>query len=414
MEESDRKEPHVGGNPYAYPDAATSAAPAPSAPQAAAAGDPLNLYFHKLFGTTPPSPQAAADATEAAASPPRAAPADETRYAVEFTATAGEYFRIWIVNLALTILTLGIYSAWAKVRKKRYFYGHTLIDGDSFDYRANPIAILKGRIIAVVLFAGYSFGGKISPLVGAIFALVLVFAVPWLLVRSMAFNAYNSAYRNIRLQFRGGYGECLRIILGYGLLLIITLLLAYPYLKARMVKFAATYHQYGSTRFEIGDLRQPFRRIFGNGVVGIGLLIVVAVSLLQLVAHFVFDLRVGASATSVVSTLVSYAGFLFILAYSQARYTNATFDTLTLGPVRFECTLGVRDLFLIYLVNVIAIIFTLGLATPWAAVRTMRYRAAHMTLIATGGLASFVAAEAGNVSATGEEVGEMFDIDFGL
>src|SRR4051812_18779611 len=80
---------------------------------------------------------------------------EESRYPVEFTASAGEYFRIWMVNLALTILTPGIYSAWAKVRKKRYFYGHTRIDGDNFDYRANPIAILKGRVIAAVLFIGY-------------------------------------------------------------------------------------------------------------------------------------------------------------------------------------------------------------------------------------------------------------------
>jgi len=41
----------------------------------------------------------------------------ERRFPVEFTAGAGEYFRIWIVNLALTIVTLGVYSAWAKVRR---------------------------------------------------------------------------------------------------------------------------------------------------------------------------------------------------------------------------------------------------------------------------------------------------------
>lgn len=35
-----------------------------------------------------------------------------------FTGSAGEYFRIWIVNIALSIVTLGIYSAWAKVRTK--------------------------------------------------------------------------------------------------------------------------------------------------------------------------------------------------------------------------------------------------------------------------------------------------------
>src|SRR3954470_15403338 len=111
--------------------------------------------------TTDENPYAKPVAAPAVA-PPITASAQETRYPIVFSATAGEYFRIWIVNLALTILTLGIYSAWAKVRKKRYFYGHTSIDGDTFDYRGNPIAILKGRIIAFLVFIAYTFGGKIS------------------------------------------------------------------------------------------------------------------------------------------------------------------------------------------------------------------------------------------------------------
>src|SRR4030088_3281076 len=86
------------------------------------------------------------------------------RHPVEFTADSGEYFRIWIVNLALTIVTLGIYSAWAKVRKRRYFYGHTRIDGEAFEYRANPLAILKGRIIAFVLFVAFSIVSQYAPL----------------------------------------------------------------------------------------------------------------------------------------------------------------------------------------------------------------------------------------------------------
>src|SRR5437667_1447041 len=81
------------------------------------------------------------------------APAVPRRLQVEFTGTGGEYFRIWIVNLLLTIVTLGIYSAWAKVRRKRYFYGHTRLDGDPFEYRGNPVAILKGRLLAVAVAA---------------------------------------------------------------------------------------------------------------------------------------------------------------------------------------------------------------------------------------------------------------------
>ena len=52
---------------------------------------------------------------------------------LEFRGSGREYFRIWIVNLLLSILTLGIYSAWAKVRKKKYFYRNTLLDDHNFD-----------------------------------------------------------------------------------------------------------------------------------------------------------------------------------------------------------------------------------------------------------------------------------------
>jgi uncharacterized membrane protein YjgN (DUF898 family) len=155
--------------------------------------------------------------------------AGEQRYAVRFIATGEEYFRIWIVNLALTIITLGIYSAWAKVRKKRYFYGHTLLDGECFEYRGNPIAILKGRIIAFAMLVLYSLAGQFAPLAQLLMMLVLAVIVPWLVVRSLAFNAWNSAYRNVQFHFRGNYPEALRVVIGNGLLVLLSLGLMYPY-----------------------------------------------------------------------------------------------------------------------------------------------------------------------------------------
>jgi uncharacterized membrane protein YjgN (DUF898 family) len=74
------------------------------------------------------------------------------QYPVQFHGSAGEYFKIWIVNLALTILTLGIYSAWAKVRSSRYFLGNTELAGYRFGYVADPFYILKGRLLLVGLF----------------------------------------------------------------------------------------------------------------------------------------------------------------------------------------------------------------------------------------------------------------------
>ncbi len=44
---------------------------------------------------------------------------------MSFTGTGADYFRIWIVNLALTVVTLGVFSAWAKVRRLQYFYRDT-------------------------------------------------------------------------------------------------------------------------------------------------------------------------------------------------------------------------------------------------------------------------------------------------
>ena len=115
---------------------------------------------------------------------------DATR--LEFRGTAAEYFRVWIVNLLLTIATLGIYSAWAKVRKKKYFYRNTLLDGHSFDYHANPIAILKGRLIVLPFLIAYATSSYFLPGLDFVILLLVALLLPWLLVRSQIFNKRNN------------------------------------------------------------------------------------------------------------------------------------------------------------------------------------------------------------------------------
>ncbi|MEN8247124.1 MAG: DUF898 family protein, partial [Thermodesulfobacteriota bacterium] len=70
----------------------------------------------------------------------------------EFTGSGREYFKIWIVNILLSIITLGIYSAWAKVRRKQYLYGNTRLKGAAFEYLADPVKILKGRLFIIGFF----------------------------------------------------------------------------------------------------------------------------------------------------------------------------------------------------------------------------------------------------------------------
>ena len=216
------------------------------------------------------------------------APAGATEHRFEFHGSAGEYFRIWIVNLALTIVTLGIYSAWAKVRKRRYFYGHTRIAGEAFEYRAKPIAILKGRLIAVAGLAVFYGVGHFWPLYQWILWIPFVIVAPWLLVRSLAFNAFNTAHRNVRFGFRGTYGGCMKVVLTHGWLVLTGIL--YPYFKHRLIRFIAENHWYGTTQFEVANFRKPFIRAYATAY-GIGLLLLALV----FVSIFVSAFAPGAS-----------------------------------------------------------------------------------------------------------------------
>src|ERR1041384_3817097 len=91
-----------------------------------------------------------------------------------FTGNASEYFGIWIVNVLLTIVTLGIYSAWAKVRRNRYFYGNTVIADRAFEYHATGKQIFIGRLIVVGFFIVTNILTTIFPPFGVVvFVMIL-------------------------------------------------------------------------------------------------------------------------------------------------------------------------------------------------------------------------------------------------
>ncbi len=161
----------------------------------------------------------------------------EREHSFEFHGKAGEYFRIWIVNVVLTVLTLGIYAAWAKVRTRRYFYGNTLLDGKPFDFTGNPISILKGNLIFGGLFVLYSVTIQLYPLIGLGILLLILCIMPWLIQKALRFRAYNTVHRNIRLNFRGSLGEAYGVFVGLIFLVPFTLGLIVPYMQFRQKKY---------------------------------------------------------------------------------------------------------------------------------------------------------------------------------
>ena len=87
-------------------------------------------------------------------------------YPCSFSATGAEYFRIWIVNMLLIVVTLGIYMPWAKVRKLKYFYSNTRINEHALDFHGEPKKMLRGTAIVGVFFMVYSQAASIAPVAG--------------------------------------------------------------------------------------------------------------------------------------------------------------------------------------------------------------------------------------------------------
>ena len=117
----------------------------------------------------------------------------------------------------------------------------------------------------------------------------------------------------------------------------------------------------------------------------------------------------------VVIVILYFSVGSLLLAYTKSRVGNLVFNNTQLeSHVSFVSHLELRKLALLYLVNMFAILFSLGLAVPWAVIRVVRYRAECLQLRAGSSLDSFISGVAAQVSATGEELGEFFSVDLSL
>lgn len=334
-----------------------------------------------------------------------------------FTGNGGEYFRIWIVNLFLSIITLGIYSAWAKVRRNRYFYGNTRLGNAGFDYLADPKAILRGRLIAVAVFAVYSAVTTFWPLTTFAFMLAFMIAAPWVIVGALRFRARNTAFRNVRFNFTGTYGEAVKVFILWPLLIVLTLGFIFPYVDYRQKKLIVANSAYGTTPFTFSARVGEFYKIYGKALlfvlVMIAVLAIGTASMAEMVKASVSPeggANVAAMVVPIVMGIFMSAMYLFLFAFIGARVSNAVYSNTRLEGHGLRSSLRARDLFWLYLTNTLGIVFTLGLFIPWAQVRMARYRADRTQFVPQGDLERFVAASQANVRSTGEEMGEMFDL----
>ena len=378
-----------------------------------------------------------------------------------FTGTGGEYFRIWIVNLILSILTLGIYSAWAKVRTNRYFYGNTQVDNTGFEYHAKPLAILKGRLLAVALLLVYVLAGQMFPAAGVAFMLLLLLATPWVIWKSMQFNARMTSFRNVRFGFSGSLLDSYRYILFIPLIPLLTAVLAGivmwfvtgssepgPYVALAVLAFLTTYlmipfiqkaitgyyignHRYGQGLLKV-DLSTKKYYLIYLCLFGWSILIFAAISVAAGVAMYFSGLDIAAMVPAAegelpmmaMAPLLGSMVFMYIAlliagvwikAYLKAKIRNHVFSNIQLEHVmQLDSSITTGRLFRFYLVNILLMICTLGLAYPWIKVRSARLMASTTEAHMSGSLDQYVSIQQSRQSAIGDEIGEAFDVDANL
>ena len=332
---------------------------------------------------------------------------------IKFTGTASEFFGIWITNILLTMLTLGIYSAWAKVRTKKYLNTHTIISGACLDYHAKPLNILKGRVLGVILYLLYGAVSEFSPLMAIIFLAMIFFSLPWIIVQAMKFNLRNTSYRGVRFNFVGSLAESYKIFLLSTVLVIFTLGLIFPYVIFRFYKFSINNTRFGTSSFSTAILPGKFYLIYLQ-VLGI----LIAFTIILILLFFGADQIIGFKNSLLLTPYLPFVLIFFILfipgAFIKTKIANLVSSATTIENFRFISTMRVRDLIWIYTSNFFAILFTFGLLIPWTKIRLARYRADHLVITGDKDFNNFIGEKIEEMSAAGQEIGDIFDIDMAV
>ena len=344
---------------------------------------------------------------------------------IQFSATPWGYTKLWLVNLLLTLATLGIYGAWAKVRNNQYLYGHTNIEGHRLQYLAKPLQILQGRLLALgvlLIIMGVSY---IEPMAAVVAYLILLALSPWLIVQGLKFTYRNTSYRNVRFDFKGSYIDAFVNFILLPVLSVFTLFLAFPWVMKRIHQFMFGNCEYGGERLTLNTSAGEYYKA-SAAVVGAYFVLFIALSLafggtMALLAGAGADPSDAEAFSQQMSALI----FPFIAAFYALPYLlQALFSAMIRNHIvnnlsaedlaQFKSNITVGGYLSVAMTNALLILFTLGLGYPAAKVRKMRYLASKTQVELSPRIDHMANQVDGNDSAFGEEAAGVFDTDLSI
>jgi uncharacterized membrane protein YjgN (DUF898 family) len=314
-----------------------------------------------------------------------ATPSEETGR-LYFRGSAGSLFGILLVNMLLTLCTLGIYMFWAKVKVRRYLWGQTEFEGDRFAYHGTAGELLIGSLKAVAVFGLPFFALRYLPefleaslpvkiVCSALAYLIVGIFIPFAIVGTRRYRLSRTSWRSIRFSFRGKLREFFWLYYKGFILSALTLRFYSPFFEVKKYAFLTGNSYFGDRRFAFdGEGRELFR-IF---------------------------LR---SLLPVILTLGIY-GFWYKAKKQRYLVEHTSFDS-----ARFTCTITGGGLCSLYLINLVIVIATLGFAVPWAMVRMLEYTYGHISLEGPLDLTA-IEQDAQSASAVAEGLAGFLDLDF--
>ena len=369
-------------------------------------------------------------------------------YPLEFTGSGGEYFRVWIVNVLLSIVTLGFYTPWARKRTAQYFYSHTLVAGSPLEFTAQQRRMVMGFVLLVLITLAYNIAARTGQdtAVG-LFLLGGAVLAPFIWASAMRFRLGATRWRGLRLQFTAGWKEVYMAswpvfalaLVWFGVFFGLQMLspeVAHALQaaeeevrKPRMPTFTAAMvgllvlglvltvlcvirleYNYKSLlvlRAQVGAERGRWKPVYMDFVkvwlatVAVFIVSVVIIWLVMFVAAgssialLVASAGKGLGLWMVVVIIAAFVGGIFLMflasaparAYREARMFQLMWNNIGVSHLaRFKCRLRSGRYVWLRIKNMLLTLATLGIYRPFARVSEYRMKVESVTLHIKGGV----------------------------
>src|SRR5262245_60627098 len=305
-----------------------------------------------------------------------------------FHGTGGTLFGIHVVNVLLTIVTLGIYYSCGKTRIRRYVFGERAFAGDRFAYHGTAKELILGFVKAFLVFFVpiviltvvrdvLDVAPAIKGAAAISISLLFLMFIPVAMVGARRYRLSRTSWRGIRFSFRGRAIEFVKIFVRGSFLTGLTFGLYYPFFATRRQAFMISNSYFGDERFGF-DGRG--RELFGPFLLAI---------------------------------LLTLPTLGLSWVWFAARRRRFFWDHTSFGDARFRSSVTGLALFGLWVVNAVLLIVTLGLAWPWVRTRNIRFAFRYLELVGPLDLER-IRQQAQYASATGEGLAGFLDTGFDL